>query len=89
MLLMTESPFLLGQESVEKIEIIRDVTCQWQFNLILPTGVLDETEIESIKELCNNEEAVVVIILLHIADPNIDVVHNVFSDSALGDDTST
>lgn len=31
----------------------------------------------------------VVMILLHIVVPNIDVVHNVFSDSALGDDTST
>lgn len=57
--------------------------------MALPTVVLDGTEIGSIDELCNNEEAVVVIILLHIADPNIDVVHNVFSDSALGDDTST
>lgn len=51
--------------------------------------VLDETETGSIEELCNIEDAVVVIILLHIADPNIDGVHNVFSDSALGDDTST
>lgn len=51
--------------------------------------VLDETEMGSSEELCNKEEAVVVIILLHIAEPNIDVVHNVFSDSALGDDTST
>lgn len=28
-------------------------------------------------------------ILLHIVVPKIDVVHSVFSDSALGDDTST
>lgn len=35
------------------------------------------------------EDAVVVIILLHIVVPSIEGVHNVFSDSALGDDTST
>lgn len=57
--------------------------------MTLPTVVFDETEIGSMDALCNNVEAVVVIILLHIADPSIDVVHNVFSDSALGDDTST
>lgn len=49
-----------------------------------------ETAIGSIDVLCSSVEAVVVIILLHIAEPNIDVVvHRVFSDSALGDDTST
>lgn len=35
------------------------------------------------------EDAVEVIILLHIVVPSIEVVHSVFSDSALGDDTST